>query len=707
MMLRLSKKTLARGVGFYGVKCLFVMLFFTVTAYAQTYRVEDNGGSPALASNTAAIQATLEQASAGGTVTITTPGTYLLTPQGDNPYYAGHKYCLLMAHDNVMLFVGPGVALKLADNQQSAAPIDIIVFEGRNNLTFDGQGEINGNSFNQGGWSGGYSQVDHGIIISGSGSSAKANSNITIKHLTLRNHFSNPINIDAGFFGLRNNNIRISNVTAVDCGEGIQVITSDDVWIIDCEVTSPNHVAVGDAIEVSDVNGFHLSGNTVKNHWYGSAFDIYGSKNGTVENFVVDDCINGVDVHYSFVGSINNPQNILTKNGTITNPRNSTGTGTCDGLEAMGPILNNITFRDIQVHGTPFTIGIQTSAEGGAKTAGPVIIENCEVTNAALGILVAVPISDLTIRGGSYSNNVVAGIVLQYGDGLAAADVRNLTIENLSATNNGQFGVFINNQGFSVPLISGRINNLTLSGNSSPIVAGREGGGLDVDNITPNSKTEFGGGAGAMVFGVRNLCPTGSDVSSFQNPSKNQRLTIMACQERNIIDARQGGVNIYLTSGQNAHLHVGDRLDLHFDSLTGRWFQESPTVTPRPPNLSTEADSDVALTLNATTFVRGPFSAFTNPNFSQDQRTRIMLFVPNLDVLPGEDLSGLSVQAEDSLSRTYTMPVEYVGPVANLGSLTQINVRIPEELANVNDAWVWVTWRGVVGAKARLVLRPN
>lgn len=70
------------------MKSLLLTFLLTATACAQTFQAEDNGASPTVASNSAAIQATLDQASAGGTVTITTPGTYLLTPQGDNPYYS-------------------------------------------------------------------------------------------------------------------------------------------------------------------------------------------------------------------------------------------------------------------------------------------------------------------------------------------------------------------------------------------------------------------------------------------------------------------------------------------------------------------------------------------------------------------------------------------------------------------------------------------
>lgn len=690
------------------MKCLLLTLFLSVTACAQTYRAEDNGASPTLASNSAAIQATLDQASAGGTVTITTPGTYLLTPQGDNPYYSGHKYCLLMAHDNVTFFVGAGVVLKLADNQQSDKPIDIVVFQGRNNLTFDGPGEITGNSFNQSGWSGGYSQIDHGIIISGSGSSSRANSNITIKNLTLTRHFSNPINIDAGFFGFRNSNIRISNVTSVDCGEGIQVIKANDVEISDCNVASPTHVAVGDAIEVSDVTTFLVTRNTVRNHWSGSAFDIYGSQNGTVENFIVDDCVNGVDVHYSPTSLVTDPENVVVQNGTITNPRGVSLTGTCDGLEATGAALNNIVFRNVKIQGTQFAIGIQTHAEGGIKTTGPLTIEDCEVTGASHGILAAVPISGLTIRGGNYSHNSVDGIHLLYLPGLNASDVMNLRIENLTAAENGRRGVFLDNQGYSVPQITGSISDCILNGNAlDPILAGPEGGGITVGNITPNSKTEFGGGAGASVFGLRYFCPTGASVTTFQNPSKNQKLTITACEERDIIDARQGGVNIYLNGGQNAHVHIGDTLTLNFDNLSNKWREESRTITPSPPNISTEENSDKALGLNATTFVREPFSLLTDPNFSQDKRTRIMLFVDNLDLLPGEDSSAITVQAEDSLFRTYPLPIEYAGRVTNVSSVSQINVRLPEELSNVGEVWVSVSLRGITGNRARLVLRQN
>ena len=48
-----------------------------------------------------------------------------------------------------------------------------------------------------------------------------------------------------------------------------------------------------------------------------------------------------------------------------------------------------------------------------------------------------------------------------------------------------------------------------------------------------------------------------------------------------------------------------------------------------------------------------PF-ALTKPfNFSLDQRTRVMLFAVGLELMPGEDISIVTAQAEDSTHKIY------------------------------------------------------
>jgi hypothetical protein len=56
-----------------------------------------------------------------------------------------------------------------------------------------------------------------------------------------------------------------------------------------------------------------------------------------------------------------------------------------------------------------------------------------------------------------------------------------------------------------------------------------------------------------------------------------------------------------------------------------------------------------------------------------------MLFGLNLELLPGETISALSVRAIDSASAIYLLPVEYVGGLSNFQGMAVI-VRLPEGL---------------------------
>lgn len=674
----------------------FILTFLaSLSAQGQIFPAESNGASSTLESNSIAIQATIAQAANGGTVTITTPGTYYLKPQGANPYFPDHKYCLDIPYDNVTLYVGAGVTLSLASNQQTTTPIDLIVFRGRTNLTFDGPGTITGNARNQP-WIGGYSQIDHGIIISGYGSSEHANSNITVKNLTLRDHFSNPVNIDAAF-GLRNSHIIIDNVTAIDCGEGIQIIEADDVAITNCSVSSPNHVAVGDAIELSDVSRFRIANCAVRNHWNGSGFDLFGSNNGILESFTVDDSVNGAAVHTFSAAVQPSPSNITIQNGTITNPRGRVASGPVDGIELMGPVLNNVLLRNVSVIGTQYSIGIQATGDSANKISGPVIIENFTASGNSQGMLAAVPIRDLTIRASQFNGNTRDGIYMRIAQGLSASDLSGLTIEHVSAESNGRFGLFVDNEGKTVPAIEGAIISSDFQNNASgPIRIGPEGRLITVTDVQPQSATRFGAGNGAEVFGLSSLCPTGGDVLTFQNPSRDQQLTITACETRKIIDARQSGTNIYLTGGRDVLLQVGDQLSLQFETVSGRWIETARVLMQPTPHLLTEGTNAVAIT--STTQVGDPFAVFNQMNFSPDTRTRISIFVAN--VSPTD--STLEVIAEDSAMRVFPLNIEHRSRLVEVESITQLNVLLPAELANVGTISLSVGANHILGNKGSI-----
>lgn len=118
--------------------------------------------------------------------------------------------------------------------------------------------------------------------------------------------------------------------------------------------------------------------------------------------------------------------------------------------------------------------------------------------------------------------------------------------------------------------------------------------------------------------------------------------------------------------------------------------------TPTGPTLLTEENSQRAIAFDSVTRVRDPLPVVALNNFMQgrDPRTRVALFGINLDLLPGENASAVTAQARDSLSRTYNLGVEYVGKVPSLDWLTQVIVRLPDELAQAGDVRISIKLHG-------------
>jgi hypothetical protein len=138
------------------------------------------------------------------------------------------------------------------------------------------------------------------------------------------------------------------------------------------------------------------------------------------------------------------------------------------------------------------------------------------------------------------------------------------------------------------------------------------------------------------------------------------------------------------------------------DSTT-TWFLNPANRTASL--LTREDDLTRAVALDSVTMMRDPFPIVTLNNFSADQRTRLVLFAVNLELLPGEDSSAVTVQAEDSSHRIYSLPVEYVGTVPNFDWMTQIVVKLPDEIANAGDVWVSISLRSAASNKALVSVR--
>ena len=129
------------------------------------------------------------------------------------------------------------------------------------------------------------------------------------------------------------------------------------------------------------------------------------------------------------------------------------------------------------------------------------------------------------------------------------------------------------------------------------------------------------------------------------------------------------------------------------------------TVTALPPQIVSEENSDVAIALDSVTMMRDPFPLMDLLNFSSDKRTRLMLFVSHLDLLPGESVSAVTAQAEDAQLKVYPLTVEFVGKPVGLEPLSQVIVRLPDIFPAGQSVLISVTLRGQTSNKVRVTMR--
>jgi type 1 glutamine amidotransferase len=156
--------------------------------------------------------------------------------------------------------------------------------------------------------------------------------------------------------------------------------------------------------------------------------------------------------------------------------------------------------------------------------------------------------------------------------------------------------------------------------------------------------------------------------------------------------AYDGGRAWYTAGGHTSQSYAEPGFLEHL--LGGIKYAAERPAAPALTLLAAEGSGVGAAALDSVTFARDPFRVDTAHNFSDDGRTRVALFAANLKLLPGETFSAVDARGEDSQQRTFALPVEFVGAVPNFDWLTQVNVRLPDGLANAGDVWVRVTLRG-------------
>ena len=160
---------------------------------------------------------------------------------------------------------------------------------------------------------------------------------------------------------------------------------------------------------------------------------------------------------------------------------------------------------------------------------------------------------------------------------------------------------------------------------------------------------------------------------------------------------------------QPVDLKVGTDGSLYYLSINfGNGFlsriQFTGPVTPAPV-IVTEDNTDSAVALDSPTMVRDPFPLTNIFNLGSDNRTRVMLFVTNLELAAGENSSAVTAQAQDAAVNVFPLTVEFVGKVAGFDWLTQVVVRLPNNLPAGQPVFVSVTLHGQTSNKARIQIK--
>src|ERR1051325_4065049 len=120
------------------------------------------------------------------------------------------------------------------------------------------------------------------------------------------------------------------------------------------------------------------------------------------------------------------------------------------------------------------------------------------------------------------------------------------------------------------------------------------------------------------------------------------------------------------------------------------------------PILISEETSTRAVALDSVTRMREPFPLTSPIQWGTDKRTRIVLFAMHLSLQAGETASAVTALAEDGAHRVYPLAVEYVGPVPEQAWASAVIVRLNDEMNDVGDVLVRITYRGAASNRVRV-----
>jgi hypothetical protein len=128
-------------------------------------------------------------------------------------------------------------------------------------------------------------------------------------------------------------------------------------------------------------------------------------------------------------------------------------------------------------------------------------------------------------------------------------------------------------------------------------------------------------------------------------------------------------------------------------------------VPTTPPLLLADLNGR-GIALQSPFFTREPFSLTSPLNAATDNRTRIIVFCANLNLLPGEPLSVVTARGVTSSGAIYNLPVEAIDTVPDFSWLTSVILTLPNDPSIQGDLSVAVALRGIGSGSVKIAVVP-
>jgi uncharacterized protein GlcG (DUF336 family) len=131
--------------------------------------------------------------------------------------------------------------------------------------------------------------------------------------------------------------------------------------------------------------------------------------------------------------------------------------------------------------------------------------------------------------------------------------------------------------------------------------------------------------------------------------------------------------------------------------FVGRSHAQSPKLI-----LISQETSTRAIALDSVTQKHEPFNSTSEVTWGNDNRTRVMVFAMGLDrSTPPADISA---SAEDGFHNIFPLTVEYIGPVPEQDWLTSVVIRLNDQIGDVGDVLIGISYQGLKSNRVRLGL---